>query len=124
VLADVIMSGVRVRPGPLVKVNARPIPETLLESELFGHEKGSFTGAHVQRIGRFRGANDGTFFWMNCRDSPQLQAKLLRVTQMERFSASARIARYGPNARILAASTSNLEARLKTHVSARICFTA
>src|SRR5262245_4546537 len=86
VLADVIHAWSSRSHGPLVKVNCAAIPETLLESELFGHEKGSFTGAHTQRIGRFEEANDGTIFLDEIGEmSPQLQAKLLRVTQDGRF---------------------------------------
>src|SRR3989449_7190297 len=62
VLADVIHAWSALAAGPLVKVNCAAIPETLLESELFGHEKGAFTGAVAQRIGRFEVANGGTIF--------------------------------------------------------------
>ena len=62
VLADVIHAWSPRAAGPLVKVNCAAIPETLLESELFGHEKGAFTGAVAQRIGRFEVANGGTIF--------------------------------------------------------------
>src|SRR5262249_13294169 len=82
VLADVIHAWSPRADGPLVKVNCAAIPETLLESELFGHEKGSFTGAAAQRSGRFEVANGGTIFMDEIADmSPPLQAKLLRVTQ-------------------------------------------
>ncbi|PAW79990.1 MAG: hypothetical protein B9S32_01280 [Verrucomicrobia bacterium Tous-C9LFEB] len=67
---------------PLVTVNCVAIPETLLESELFGHEKGSFTGAHARSIGRFEQANGGTIFLDEIGDmSLSTQAKLLRVLQ-------------------------------------------
>src|SRR5204862_4863599 len=62
VLADVIHTWSTRASGPLVKVNCAAIPETLLESELFGHEKGAFTGAVAQRIGRFESASGGTIF--------------------------------------------------------------
>src|SRR4029079_1785649 len=62
VLADVIHSWSLRATGPIVKVNCAAIPENLLESELFGHEKGAFTGAMAQRIGRFEVANGGTIF--------------------------------------------------------------
>src|SRR5205807_2616167 len=88
VLADVIHAWSPRAVGPLVKVNCAAIPETLLESELFGHERGAFTGASAQRIGRFEHANGGTIFLDEIAEmSPQLQAKLLRVTQDGRFSA-------------------------------------
>ena len=86
ILADVIHAWSPRAAGPLVKVNCAAIPETLLESELFGHEKGSFTGAIAQRIGRFEMAEGGTIFLDEIAEmSPQLQAKLLRVTQDGRF---------------------------------------
>src|SRR5229473_5800682 len=67
---------------PFLAINCAAIPEQLLESELFGHEKGAFTGATAQRIGRFEMANGGTIFLDEIADmSPHLQAKLLRVTQ-------------------------------------------
>src|SRR5438105_1931867 len=116
VLADVIHAWSPRASGPLVKVNCAAIPETLLESELFGHEKGSFTGAVAQRIGRFELANGGTIFLDEIAEmSPQLQAKLLRVTQDGRFQRIGSNTEIQTNARILAASNRNLEEEVKQH---------
>jgi len=114
VLADVIHAWSGRAAGPLIKVNCAAIPETLLESELFGHERGSFTGAHAQRIGRFEEANDGTIFLDEIAEmSPQLQAKLLRVTQDGRFQRVGSNREVRSNARILAASNRNLDEEVK-----------
>jgi DNA-binding NtrC family response regulator len=114
VLVDVIHVWSARSAGPLVKVNCAAIPETLLESELFGHEKGAFTGAVAQRIGRFEQANDGTIFLDEIADmSPPLQAKLLRVTQNGCFNRVGSNTELHTNARILAATNSNLEEKVK-----------
>jgi len=100
--------------GPLIKVNCAAIPETLLEAELFGHEKGAFTGARALRIGRFEEANDGTIFLDEVSEmSSSLQAKLLRVTQDGRFQRIGSNREVRTNARILAASNRNLEDEVK-----------
>src|SRR5208283_506844 len=114
VLADVIHAWSPRAAGPLVKVNCAAIPENLLESELFGHEKGAFTGAVAQRIGRFEQAHNGTIFLDEIAEmSPQLQAKLLRVAQDGRFQRIGSNAEVRVNARILAATNRNLEEEVK-----------
>jgi DNA-binding NtrC family response regulator len=114
VVADVIHAWGSRSTGPLVKVNCAAIPETLLESELFGHEKGAFTGAHAQRIGRFEEADQGTIFLDEIAEmSPQLQAKLLRVTQDGRFQRVGANREIQTNARILTATNRNLEDLVK-----------
>ncbi len=114
VLADVIHAWSQRADGPLVKVNCAAIPETLLESELFGHEKGAFTGAVSQRIGRFEQSGGGTIFLDEIGDmSPHLQAKLLRVTQDGRFQRVGSNRDIHANARILAATNRNLEEEVR-----------
>jgi DNA-binding NtrC family response regulator len=96
--------------GPLVKVNCAAIPETLLESELFGHEKGAFTNAIQRRVGRFEEANGGTLFLDEIGElTPALQSKLLRVVQkraIERLGASNVIR---VDLRLVTATSRNLE---------------
>jgi DNA-binding NtrC family response regulator len=114
VLADVIHGWSSRAAGPLIKVNCAAIPETLLESELFGHEKGSFTGAVAQRVGRFEEAHGGTIFLDEIGDmSAPLQAKLLRVTQDGLFNRVGSNKELRTNARILAATNRNLEDEVK-----------
>jgi DNA-binding NtrC family response regulator len=110
VIAEVIHAWSRRSAGPFVKVNCAAIPETLLESELFGHEKGAFTGAYTQRIGRFEEANQGTIFLDEIVEmSPSLQAKLLRVLQDGRFQRVGSNKELHTDARILAATNRDLE---------------
>ncbi len=114
VVADLIHAWSQRAAGPLVKVNCAAIPETLLESELFGHEKGAFTGATSQRVGRFEEANNGTIFLDEIADmSLALQAKLLRVTQDGSFHRIGSNRELRTNARILAATNKNLEELVK-----------
>jgi DNA-binding NtrC family response regulator len=95
--------------GPFVVVNCGAIPETLLETELFGHEKGAFTSAVSSRIGRFERAQDGTIFLDEIGDmSPAMQVKLLRVLQervIERVGGNRPI---DVNARVIAATNKDL----------------
>ena len=115
VVADVIHAWSTRAAGPIIKVNCAAIPETLLESELFGHERGSFTGAHAQRIGRFEEAASGTIFLDEIAEMSQaLQAKLLRVTQDGRFQRIGSNKEIQTAARIIAASNRNLEDEVKS----------
>jgi DNA-binding NtrC family response regulator len=92
-------------------VNCAAIPEPLLESELFGHEKGAFTGADRRRIGKFEQCDGGTLFLDEVGDmSPVLQAKLLRVLQDQRFQRLGGAETIHTDVRILAATNVNLEA--------------
>ena len=94
---------------PLVVINCGAIPEQLLESELFGHEKGSFTGAYRSRIGRFEMANGGTIFLDEIGEmSPALQVKLLRVLQEQKFERVGGTKTIHVDVRIIAATNKNL----------------
>ncbi len=94
----------------LVKVNCAAMPENLLESELFGHEKGAFTGAVARRVGRFEEAASGTLFLDEIGEmSTALQSKLLRVTENGAFSRLGSNEELRTNARIIAATNRNLE---------------
>jgi len=99
---------------PLVKVNCAAIPETLLESELFGHERGAFTGAHAQRKGRFEAAHRGTLFLDEISEMSQaLQAKLLRVLQEREFQRVGGNETIAVDVRIIASTNRNLEAAVR-----------
>ncbi len=100
--------------GPLIRINCAALPETLLESELFGHEKGAFTGALATRKGRFELADEGTLFLDEIGDLPlHLQAKLLRVLQEREFERVGSSQSIRVNVRILSATHRDLEALLK-----------
>ena len=95
---------------PFIKVNCTAMPETLLESELFGHEKGAFTGAVERKLGRFERANGGTIFLDEIGDfPPSLQVKLLRVIQFREFERVGGIETIKANVRIIVATHKNLE---------------
>lgn len=97
------------RSGPMVAVNCAALPETLLESELFGHEKGSFTSAVGQRRGRFELADTGTLFLDEVGDVPMtMQAKLLRVLQERRFERVGGTETMEVDVRIIAATNRSL----------------
>ncbi|MBW1990832.1 MAG: sigma-54-dependent Fis family transcriptional regulator [Deltaproteobacteria bacterium] len=98
------------RQGPLIPVNCAAIPEELLESELFGHERGAFTHAVRTRIGRFEQANGGTIFLDEIADmSPSLQVKLLRVLQDRAFERIGGVKTIRVDIRVIAATNQNLE---------------
>lgn len=95
---------------PFIKVNCAALPENLLESELFGHEKGSFTGAHASRPGRFELANSGTIFLDEIGEMPlSLQAKMLRVIQEKQFERIGGSGTIDVDVRIVAATNVGLE---------------
>ena len=95
---------------PLIPINCGAIPETMLESELFGHEKGAFTGASATRIGRFELADGGTIFLDEIGDmSPTLQVKLLRVLQQREFERVGGVRTIKVDVRIIAATNIDLE---------------
>ena len=98
------------REGPFVPVNCGAIPAELLESELFGHEKGAFTGAITSRAGRFELANGGTLFLDEIGDMPlPMQVKLLRVLQERTFERVGSNKTQNADVRIIAATHKNLE---------------
>lgn len=99
---------------PFVAVNVPALPETLLESELFGHEKGAFTGADKARIGRFELANKGTIFLDEIGDIPMnLQVKLLRVLQEHKIERLGSNESIEIDVRVIAATHQNLEQKIK-----------
>jgi DNA-binding NtrC family response regulator len=96
--------------GPFLTINCAAIPETLLESELFGHEKGAFTGADRRRIGKFEQANGGTIFLDEVGDmTPLTQAKMLRLLQEQRFERLGGNETVTTDVRVLAATNQDLE---------------
>jgi len=98
---------------PFIKVNCAAISENLLESELFGHEKGSFTGAMKQRRGRFELADGGTLLLDEISEmSPALQSKLLRILQEQEFERVGGTETLKVNVRIITASNANLHERI------------
>ncbi len=96
--------------GAMIAINCGAIPENLMESELFGHEKGSFTGAHERKIGKFQLANNGTIFLDEIAElKPEMQVRLLRVLQEKKFMPVGSNREVKTDARIIAATNRNLE---------------
>lgn len=106
------MSGSNAR--PMIEVNCAAIPEELIESELFGHEKGSFTGAHVSKQGKFDQADGGILFLDEIGDmSLKTQAKILRILQEQKFERVGGHKTINVNVRVLAATNKNLEEEIE-----------
>jgi nitrogen regulation protein NR(I) len=100
--------------APFIAINCAAIPDNLLESELFGHERGAFTGAEQRRIGRFEQANKGTLFLDEIGDLPaNTQVKLLRVLQQQTFQRVGGSEAISVDVRIIAATHRNLEAMIR-----------
>lgn len=109
-IADAIHYNSHRKNKPFIKVNCAALPETLIESELFGHEKGAFTGASTTRIGRFEAANGGTIFLDEFGDIPaSTQVKLLRVLQEREIERIGSTKPIKVDVRILCATNRNLE---------------
>lgn len=100
--------------GPLISINCAAIPETLLESELFGHSRGSFTGAIKDKIGLFKAADGGTFFLDEIGDtSLTIQVKLLRVIEEKKITPIGETKEISVDVRLICATNANLEEMVK-----------
>jgi Nif-specific regulatory protein len=100
--------------GPLIKVNCSALPDSLIESELFGHEKGAFTGADTMRKGRFESAHNGTIFLDEIGDLPlNTQVKILRILQEKEFERLGSSKTIKVDVRLIAATNRNLEEMIK-----------
>jgi transcriptional regulator with GAF, ATPase, and Fis domain len=114
VIANAIHYSSPRKDGPLVKVNCGAIPETLLDSELFGHEKGAFTGAISQKRGRFERADHGTLFLDEIGElPPQAQVRMLRVLQYKEIERVGGTSPISVDIRLIAATNRNLEEMVK-----------
>lgn len=101
--------------GAFVAINCGAIPENLMESEFFGHEKGAFTGAIERKIGKFQLANNGTLFLDEIGElKPEMQVKILRALQEKKFTPVGSNREVKTNARIIAATNRNLEKMMET----------
>jgi DNA-binding NtrC family response regulator len=113
VLARAIHAESRRNSGPFLSINCAALPETLLESELFGHTKGAFTGAVKDKIGLFAAASDGTFFLDEIGEtSPAIQAKLLRLLEEKEFTPLGATKALTADVRLIAATNANLQERV------------
>jgi formate hydrogenlyase transcriptional activator len=110
VIAHAIHDSSSRQTGPFVALNCAAIPAALLESELFGHEKGAFTGAVAQTMGRFQAAHGGTLFLDEIGDLPlELQPKLLRVLQDQQYQRLGSTRTFSADVRIIAATNQDLQ---------------
>jgi len=113
-VADAIHYASGRREGPLVKINCAAIPDTLLEDELFGHERGAYTGADRRRTGRFEQADGGTLFLDEIGELPlALQVKLLRLLQEHTFERLGGTESIEADVRVICATNQDLEARVR-----------
>ncbi|MGR3177308.1 MAG: sigma-54-dependent transcriptional regulator [Candidatus Anammoxibacter sp.] len=113
-VADAIQKKSKRSKGPFIKVNCVAIPETLIESELFGHEKGAFTGAHAARIGKFELAHGGTIFLDEIGEmSISAQSKLLRVLEQREIEKIGRSKPLKVDTRVIAATNLDIKQRVK-----------
>ncbi|MBW4055717.1 MAG: sigma-54-dependent Fis family transcriptional regulator [Proteobacteria bacterium] len=113
-IARAIHEGSPRRDKPFIAINCAAIPETLIESELFGHEKGSFTGANTREIGIFEAANDGTVFLDEIGEmNVAMQAKLLRAIQEKEIRRVGGKANIGLDVRLISATNKDLEQEIK-----------
>jgi two-component system, NtrC family, response regulator AtoC len=115
VIASAIHAASSRRDGPLIRLNCASMPETLLESELFGHEKGAFTGADRRKAGYFEAAHGGTLFLDEIGEmTAALQAKLLRVLEQRRITRVGGTDEIAVDVRVVCATHRDLEAESKT----------
>ena len=114
IIADMLHENSLNREGPFIKVNCAALTESLLESELFGHEKGAFTGAIASKPGRFEMARGGTLFLDEIGDLPSnLQSKLLRVIQQKEFERVGGIRTIKVDFRLICATNKDLKAEVE-----------